>query len=437
MKIKEVSEKTGLTDRAIRLYISEGLAMPAIEESYSGRKNIEFSEQDVERLNNVAMLRKAGFSITDIKNIIDKKETEIIIEKYIEETTNEIEHKNEIVEKLKNISFDEEVTIETICARLSVTVEKTEVPAKDMKLTVSEIVRKTASIIFALVVFVYSLTFLIVVCMIMFDFKYIRFDYSSADALFVHACWLIPIMVALKILHMNSGKRFLKNGRGKRQGKTAALVVVTIIGCALLTPVSFFLGVFVSPFYSQTTDIDNYLEFDDNLESEFDNIYGDSSIYKVFPRTIPRTAQITSINPYNSAVPETTHYYYRYSTCPDSNYGTYEISAEWILDSVEYEKAKENLPGDVVLEESLIALSQAENNEKVKTYLSEQLKLRSSYKVVTQGNWTIVFYRNDEEYNCLIAAYNDTEKKMRYIASDYCGHEPLPETPYYQTFDWK
>ena len=74
MKIKEVIEKTGLTDRAIRLYIDEGLTAPSIEESYSGRKKIEVSESDVERLKNVAILRKAGFSISDIKSIADDSE---------------------------------------------------------------------------------------------------------------------------------------------------------------------------------------------------------------------------------------------------------------------------------------------------------------------------------------------------------------------------
>ena len=42
MKIKEVIEKTGLTDRAVRLYIDEGLTSPSIEESYNGRKSIDF-----------------------------------------------------------------------------------------------------------------------------------------------------------------------------------------------------------------------------------------------------------------------------------------------------------------------------------------------------------------------------------------------------------
>ena len=85
MKIKDVIERTGLTDRAIRLYIDNELFNPSIEESYSGRKSIDFSESDIVQLNNIAMLRKAGFSLADIKNIIDKTDIEEIINKYIEE----------------------------------------------------------------------------------------------------------------------------------------------------------------------------------------------------------------------------------------------------------------------------------------------------------------------------------------------------------------
>ena len=44
MKIKEVIEKTDLTDRAIRLYIENGLVSPLCSENYAGRKNIDFSE---------------------------------------------------------------------------------------------------------------------------------------------------------------------------------------------------------------------------------------------------------------------------------------------------------------------------------------------------------------------------------------------------------
>ena len=150
MRIREVIEKTGLTDRAVRLYIDEGLVLPDIEESYSGRKSIDFSEKDVERLKNVALLRKAGFSIADIKNIVDDNSTaKNIIEKFIEQAETDIAHKTEIVEKLKGVSFDEEVTLEKICSSLSASVNEKQVPSEDMKLTAAEKTLKIFSIIIA------------------------------------------------------------------------------------------------------------------------------------------------------------------------------------------------------------------------------------------------------------------------------------------------
>ena len=119
MKIKEVIEKTGLTDRAIRLYIDEGLIAPSIGESYSGRKSIEFSQEDIERLKNVAMLRKAGFTIADIKSIVDDKSTiKEIVEKFIEQTEENIAHETEIVEKLKAVSA--KICTNRICGNIAV-----------------------------------------------------------------------------------------------------------------------------------------------------------------------------------------------------------------------------------------------------------------------------------------------------------------------------
>lgn len=438
MKIKEVTEKTGLTDKAIRLYINEGLAAPSIEENHSGRKSIKFSESDVERLNNVAMLRKAGFPIADIKSIVENKETKAIIEKYIGETETEIGYKTEIVEKLKSISFDEEVTLETICNTLSATVEETEVPSEDLNLNFNEVVRKAASIIFAASLLLFSVAFLLMVCITIFDFRYIRFDMTAAAILSVHSCWLILIALSVIILWRNTGKRFIKNIREKTKGITAGLVVVSIIGCALLTPVSFGLMIFGTPFYSQTTDIENYLKFDESLEGYFNLDYNDSGIYSVFPRRVPENAKITSVYPYNPEVPDTTKYYYNFTSCPDGSYGTYDISAEWVLPSDEYERAKNALPGDFLLDEYIFFVSQMETSEELKEYLTERRKETNTYEIVSENDWTIIFYeKDDKHYKYLIAAYNDKECKMRYISSDRCGHEVPPESPYYMTLDWK
>ena len=86
MKIKEITLQTGLTDKAIRLYIENGLVSPVIEEAYNGRKKIDFSQADADRLKNIAILRKAGFSINDIKEIISGGEAaEDTVKSFIEE----------------------------------------------------------------------------------------------------------------------------------------------------------------------------------------------------------------------------------------------------------------------------------------------------------------------------------------------------------------
>ena len=69
MKMKDVIAQTGLTDRAVRLYMEQGLILPSCTENYNGRKNIEFTPQDVTRLQNIALLRRAGFSIAEIRRM--------------------------------------------------------------------------------------------------------------------------------------------------------------------------------------------------------------------------------------------------------------------------------------------------------------------------------------------------------------------------------
>lgn len=67
MKMKTVCEKTGLTDRAVRLYIQEKLIEPVSTETYLGRKSLEFSAEDVQLLSDIAVLRRFGFSIAQIR----------------------------------------------------------------------------------------------------------------------------------------------------------------------------------------------------------------------------------------------------------------------------------------------------------------------------------------------------------------------------------
>ena len=282
MKIKEVIEKTGLTDRAIRLYIDEGLIAPSIGESYSGRKSIEFSQEDIERLKNVAMLRKAGFTIADIKSIVDDKSTiKSIVEKFIEQTEENIAHETEIVEKLKGISFDTEVTIETVCCSLSETVEEKEVPSEDIKLTMKEKALKIVIILFSLILLVNAVYFFVPCCSLVFDVRYIKlYDHlgSIIGSLF-YLGWAVIAVLMVTVILKNIGKGF------KRKTKRSSIVlpVISAVSSIILIPITLVL-VFctVTPFYSKTTNPDNYLEIEYRMMDNDEYILDD--LFEIFPK---------------------------------------------------------------------------------------------------------------------------------------------------------
>ncbi|MBE6658946.1 MAG: MerR family transcriptional regulator [Ruminococcaceae bacterium] len=73
MKIKEAAAKCGLTEKAIRLYEEKGLISPSMTEK-NGRQFRDYDEETIRRLQTVASLRKAFFSIEQISEILDHPE---------------------------------------------------------------------------------------------------------------------------------------------------------------------------------------------------------------------------------------------------------------------------------------------------------------------------------------------------------------------------
>lgn len=68
MKIKEVSAITGLTQKTIRFYESAGLVVPSSDQ-VNGRSFRDYSEADIVHLKEIAALRRARFSIEEIKQM--------------------------------------------------------------------------------------------------------------------------------------------------------------------------------------------------------------------------------------------------------------------------------------------------------------------------------------------------------------------------------
>ncbi len=406
MKIKEVIEKTKLTDRAIRLYIDNGLVSPGIEESYSGRKNIEFSENDVERLNQIALLRKAGFSISDIKTIIsDDEKIEEIVRKFIGETDEEIRSKAEVVERLKSISFDEKISLKILCEKLSETVEEITVPKEDLNAPRSyKITRKILQILAASgLTLSAGIIVTLVVYVVCFYKYYCPTVMTIAIAPLSLGGLIIVAVMCISVLNIFREKRTEKENR-KTDVRTS--VIVLIIAAIIFLPsmvTSFNFGMFGGS--SLTTNPKNYLDVDNAVEYDMD------IILKIFPGRIP--SSVRSGGRFDDSV----KYYYYYE---DVMSAKYNIMAEWRLNDKEYEKAKKDVEkdGDYVTTQrgDWVCMHFA-------FYSPDHAEEEKPYKLTETGE------RSD--YNCLIFAYNDKENKVRYIASkhDYGDH-------YYKSLDW-
>lgn len=73
MKIKEVSKKTELSQKTIRVYEAAGLIHPRTE-NINGRIFRDYTQTDVENLKEIAILRKARFSIDEILRMLENPE---------------------------------------------------------------------------------------------------------------------------------------------------------------------------------------------------------------------------------------------------------------------------------------------------------------------------------------------------------------------------
>lgn len=105
--MKEVCEKSGLTEKAIRIYMEQKLVEPQVEDGIY-RKSYYFGEKDIERLKDISTLRSAGFSITEIKEMLDNPHHIAALVKQREEKLDEEIRKKQVVrETLQHMNIQE------------------------------------------------------------------------------------------------------------------------------------------------------------------------------------------------------------------------------------------------------------------------------------------------------------------------------------------
>lgn len=104
MKMKDVCRKTGLSERTIRFYAEKGLICPSAE-TINGREYRNYSDQDVAELLVIADLRRAFFSIEEIKTMkSDPSSIGQVLEKYKQVQTAEMEQKRAVLQALDGVS---------------------------------------------------------------------------------------------------------------------------------------------------------------------------------------------------------------------------------------------------------------------------------------------------------------------------------------------
>lgn len=136
LKMKEVCAKTGLTEKAVRLYIDQGLIHPQIEDGIH-RKAYFFTEKDIALLEDVSVLRGAGFGIADIRQMLEQPED---LPKLLEEKqallTAEIFQKQNLQEALSRLSLLEQGDTQQLAKALRPAVKnkETKTPISDSRI---------------------------------------------------------------------------------------------------------------------------------------------------------------------------------------------------------------------------------------------------------------------------------------------------------------
>ena len=386
MKIKAVCELTELTDRAIRYYIDEQLISPAYTENYLGRKSFDFSNDDIQQLKDIAILRKFGFSIGEIKEMLSDSTNIIPIVKTLRKRKQSIiNDENLLLKTLSDLNENESHTITTLAAKLSTPVTREPLPPEDSSLNIVRfILRFFKSLLLGII------TWFPVILSIL---SAINSLHSDAYPVFNPKVFIIVLLslspTFLMILLPKNKIRFPWITTARK---------ILIILCVLSIPIGFFFSIGISS-RSETSDILNYRKFDKDCPANRDSFFQD--LFPIWPHY------------YNDEM-DKVHYLYR--KLPAMDY-TYDIYAEWPLKKEEFDKEVSRVKA--------LYESQAEN-----------------YVTIQKGNYTCLFlYYGDppfetatDNYGYTIFAYDEHNLVVRYIMCD--SLENGVDQPYYLSLDW-
>ena len=396
MKIKAVCDLTGLTARTVRVYIDEQLIAPKFTENYLGRRSFEFSQSDIAALQNIATLRKYGFSIDEIRNILLDSQTSIaIIENVKQRTQIQADEYRERLKALARIEVQKIYSVEELSEILLQGEAELELPVELPKRNAKRIIK--SAVIFLIV----WLPFVLVIGGIINDITTYAYPKISIANVILTLLTLIP---SISILVITKFKPNIK--------RTVKRIVLCL--CVFAIPFSFIMpyGIVTR---SETTDFRNYRDFDPDCLATRDKVFNE--VFPIWPHYFEN---VKNEDGEWEAIYLDAKYYYRFFYGMDY---TYDIYAEWPLEADKFGEEVQRVKG--VFEKAIAD----------KTY---------GYKFVEieKGEYTcLILYSGDEpfqkatnNYQYLIFAYSETTNSVRYI---YCDSlENGADQPYYLQLDW-
>lgn len=415
MKIKDVCELTGLSDRTIRYYIEQGLITPSYTENYLGRKAYSFFQKDIDELNNIATLRKFDFTIDEIRNIITSPENSKNVIKDVKlRSRKAVEENEEKLSVLVQLDNEKAYTISELAKQLTIYSETIPAQNEDTRKSFQETlfgILKT--ILVFIIVWLPVLVFFLSLINSLVTYAYPCFNTNPLYYICLFAC-LFPSISVLII----SKLKFTF----KKPVKLIALVL-----CVLSIPFSILLPLGLVT-QSETTDFRNYRDFDVHCIANQDIFF--QELFPVWSNTFE---SVEDDDGNIEIVYLDAHYYYRYYA--EFDY-TYDIYAEWPLE-------KDKFDEEVARVKELF-----EKYSKTDDYLLDEnrfIHTIEGYTTIKKGNYTCLFYgssyANDEpfskatdNYEYDIFAYDEKNLKVRYISC--ASLENGADQPYYLELEW-
>lgn len=397
IKIKEVCQQTGLTDRAVRYYIEEKLISPDYSENYMGRRTFFFSKEDAARLNEIAVLRKFGFAIAEIRDMYAHPDRiDEIRCTLIERKESTIQSEQGLLSMLTSSQAEHVQSVSELVMALSKPAALPPLPAED---------ERNAALNLRRVLRFLGMLFVtwapIVACIAGFFGRFQIFHYPvySVVGLVETLLALLPT-VLLRIFPSLP----LKEPRKKTMKTILILLcVLSIFPCFLAS-----LGIIDR---SETHDFHEYRRFDPECLANRSDLFQD--LFPTWPHYFVLDENYDAV--YLDA-----HYLYRY--LPGFDY-TYDIYAEWPLEPEDFDE-------EVNRAKAVMAAHQPEENS-YDNYVEMQ---KGSYHCLIIYNGSEPFDSVRDSYTYCIFAYNEAGCRVRYLYCDSLDNGQYQ--PYYLELGW-